>query len=149
MGKMAEYVTISDAIRIPLEEIELSAIRAQGAGGQHVNTASTAIHLRFDAKHSPSLPDDVRERLLALGDQRISADGIVVIKAQEFRVQERNRRAALERLAELVRSVLEPPRPRRARTRSACRLLHRFRNIPPAGPPPPISTQPSAAMVRG
>jgi ribosome-associated protein len=113
MGKMAEYVTISDAIRIPLEEIELSAIRAQGAGGQHVNTASTAIHLRFDAKHSPSLPDDVRERLLALGDQRISADGIVVIKAQEFRVQERNRRAALERLAELVRSVLEPPRPRR------------------------------------
>lgn len=113
MRKMSEYVIISDAIRIPLDEIELSAIRAQGAGGQHVNTASTAIHLRFDAKHSPSLPDDVRERLLGLGDHRVSADGIVVIKAQEFRVQERNRRAALERLTELIRSVLEPPRPRR------------------------------------
>lgn len=113
MRKMSEYVIISDSIRIPLGEIELSAIRAQGAGGQHVNTASTAIHLRFDAGKSPSLPDDVRGRLLALGDRRISADGMVVIKAQEHRIQERNRQAALERLADLIRSVLEVPPPRR------------------------------------
>ncbi len=121
MRKMSGDVIISDAIGIPLDEIELSAIRAQGAGGQHVNTASTAIHLRFDARHSPSLPDDVRERLLALGDRRISSDGVVVIKAQEFRVQERNRQAALERLAELVRSVLDvaPPRKPTRPTRAA------------------------------
>ena len=113
MRNMSGYVIISDAIGIPLDEIELSAVRAQGAGGQHVNTASTAIHLRFDARNSPSLPDDVRERLLALGDHRISSDGVIVIKAQEFRVRERNRQAALDRLAGLIRSVLEVPPPRK------------------------------------
>jgi ribosome-associated protein len=114
MRKMSDYVIISDSVRIPLGEIELSAIRAQGAGGQHVNTASTAIHLRFDARNSPSLPDDLRDRLLALGDHRISGDGVVVIKAQEFRIQERNRHAALERLTELIRSVLDVPAPRKS-----------------------------------
>lgn len=98
-------LTISSRLSLPDEEIELSAIRAQGAGGQNVNKVSSAIHLRFDIAAS-SLPDVYKERLLALKDSRISKDGVLVIKAQRFRTQEKNRDDALERLAELVRSVM-------------------------------------------
>jgi len=93
---------ISRQLSIPEDEIVFSAIRAQGAGGQHVNKASTAVQLRFDIPDS-SLPDELKERLLALRDSRISKDGVVVIKAQGHRSQEKNRAEALERLAELVR----------------------------------------------
>jgi ribosome-associated protein len=104
-------VYINERISIADEEITLSAIRAQGAGGQNVNKVSSAIHLRFDINAS-SLPDPVKERLLQSSDQRITAGGVVVIKAQNHRTQEKNRAEAIERLRELV---LEATRTRRKR----------------------------------
>ncbi len=99
-------------VPIRSEEVEWSAVRSQGAGGQNVNKVATAIHLRFDVTRS-SLPDAVKTRLLALGDQRISKEGVIVIKAQTSRTQEQNRIAAMARLQALVDSVAVPPKPRR------------------------------------
>ncbi|MES2363356.1 MAG: alternative ribosome rescue aminoacyl-tRNA hydrolase ArfB [Pseudomonadota bacterium] len=94
-------------------EVEFSAIRAQGAGGQNVNKVSSAIHLRFDVPAS-SLPEEIKARLLALNDSRITQEGVLVLKAQQHRTQEMNRSDALARLQEVVDSVASPPKARRA-----------------------------------
>ena len=103
---------ITSKVTIANNEIKISAIRAQGAGGQNVNKVSNAIHLRFDI-NSSSLPDLLKERLLQLSDQRISSEGIIVIKAQQYRSKEKNREEALKRLFKLVESVSSVPRKRR------------------------------------
>ena len=106
-------LVITPRLSVPLAEIDLSAMRSGGPGGQHVNKTESAVQLRFDVQAS-SLPDPVKQRLLALRDQRVSNDGVVVIKAQQSRSQQQNRDAALERLRELIEQASHVPRVRRA-----------------------------------
>lgn len=106
MLQISKNITIADS------EMEISAIRAQGAGGQNVNKVSSAIHLRFDIGAS-SLPDSYKEQLLKLGDQRITTEGVIVIKAQQHRSQAKNREEALRRLREIIDSVTQLPRKRK------------------------------------
>ena len=107
-------IPVTDRIAIDEDEIEVRHARASGPGGQHVNKTSTAIELRFDVRGSPSLPEDVRERLERLAGSRLTQDGVLVLFAQGSRSQEMNRQEAVERLIELVRRATEKPKPRKA-----------------------------------
>ncbi|CAN5150984.1 alternative ribosome rescue aminoacyl-tRNA hydrolase ArfB [soil metagenome] len=100
-------------ITIPERELDITATRSPGPGGQNVNKSATAIHLRFDAQASAALPDEVKERLARLHDQRITKAGVIVIKSQQYRSQERNRDAALARLRALILHAMRTPKPRK------------------------------------
>ena len=107
-------IRITRSVAIDEREIEESFIRASGPGGQNVNKLSTAVQLRFDARHSPNLPADLKERLAGIAGRRLTKDGVLIITAQKHRTQERNRAEALERLVEIIRRAAVPPVPRRA-----------------------------------
>jgi len=116
---------LSSPVNIPDNEIEIHAIRASGAGGQHVNKVSSAIHLRFDIRAS-SLPETFRARLLQLKDSRVSTSGVIIIKAQQFRSREKNRADALNRLHKLISEAITVPRKRRATRKSGSSIKRRL-----------------------
>jgi ribosome-associated protein len=119
-------ILITGDISLDENEIKLGFIRASGPGGQNVNKVSTGVQLRFDVEHSPSLPDDIRQRLARLAGNRLTSDGVLVIDAHRFRTQEQNRRDALRRLVQLIRQAAHRPRPRRPTKPTAESRLRRL-----------------------
>jgi ribosome-associated protein len=113
IGSKRSMIRITNTISIDEREIQEEFIRSSGPGGQNVNKVATAVQLRFDVAHSPSLPEDVRQRLILLTGRRITTDGVLIIVAQRFRTQERNRQDAIGRLTELIRMAAKRPKPRR------------------------------------
>jgi len=117
---------VTDDIAIPDHEITLGFVRSDGPGGQHVNKTATAVQLRFDVRHSPSLPEAVRRRLERLAGRRLTGEGILIIDARSHRSQKQNREEALERLKRLVQAAARPPRPRRPTKPSAASRRRRL-----------------------
>lgn len=140
-------ITFSRSVAVPDDEVTFSAIRAQGAGGQHVNKSSTAIHLRFDINAS-SLPDEWKARLLAASHHLITAEGVVVIKAQEYRSQEMNREAALARLVMLVRELTATQKRRKETRRRALRKCAAWRRKPINPPPKPCGEKCAVCRIK-
>jgi ribosome-associated protein len=138
-------IEINDQISIDESELELDFVQASGPGGQNVNKVASAVQLRFDAASSPSLPDEMRKHLKRLAGKRLTADGILIIEASQYRSQERNRQDAVDRLVELLRKAAKKPRPRRktkptaASKRKRLEAKHRRGEIKRLrrSPPPP------------
>jgi len=110
---MTDLIPVTDEIALDPDELEWQFVRASGPGGQNVNKVASAVQLRFDVARSPALPDDVRARLVVLGGQRVTREGVLVIDARRFRTQVRNRQDALDRLIALIRDAANPPKTRR------------------------------------
>jgi ribosome-associated protein len=119
-------ITITPSLQLKEDEIELSFIRSPGPGGQNVNKVSTAVQLKYNVQESPSLPEEVKQRLSELAGRRLNADGVLTIEARQYRSQERNRKAALERLAWLIRKASVPAKPRRKTKPSRAAILRRL-----------------------
>jgi ribosome-associated protein len=107
-------IAVTPRIRLPEKELKIEYVRSSGPGGQNVNKVATAVQLRFDVRHSPSLPEDVRRRLVKLAGRRMTSEGILVLDARRFRTQEQNRADALDKLQELVAQAAVPPKRRKA-----------------------------------
>jgi len=119
-------IGVTPAIQLKDEEVELYFIRAPGPGGQNVNKVSTAVQLRFNVRQSPSLPEEVRQRLAELAGRRLSSEGVLILEARQYRTQDRNRQAAIDRLVRLIRQASQPPKPRHKTKPSRAAVLSRL-----------------------